>query len=921
MAESSPRQEPRLPSGTVTFLLAEVEGSAALWQEAPGAMQAALARHDLLFEDAVRQHDGVQIRRRGEGDSRFAVFRSAHDATRAAVAIQCAFAAERWPTPRPIAVRIGVHTGEAELREDGYHGTAVNRCARLRSIGHGGQILLSETTAGLVREDLPDGTSLRYLGAHRLQDLTRPERVSQLLHPMLPDDFSPLASLDTRPHNLPIQPTPLLGREDELRTVRSLLLRDDPSASSGQARLVTLTGPGGTGKTRLALQAAAELLDGFPDGVYFVSLARISDPALVISAIAQVLGLREAGSRSLQDTVIDYLKEKQLLLVLDNFEQVLPAALHVAEVLAACWSVTVLVTSRAVLHLQGEHECAVPPLALPDPAPAATAETLGRYPAVTLFVQRARDLRADFALSDQNAPAVAEICRRLDGLPLALELAAARTRLLSPEVLLRRLEHRLPVLTGGARDLPARQRTLRDAIAWSYDLLSDAERHLFQRLSVFVGGFTLGAVDEVARDEGRGASEGPSSPLATHPSSLDLVVSLVDKSLLRQEAGSADEPRFGMLETIREFATDRLDASGESALLRQRHAAYYLALAEEAEIELRGAQQAIWLDRLEAEHDNLRTALTRSLTDAADSTGDPALVELGTRLAGALLWFWLVRGYVSEGYRWLQAALVASGRTADSPPATSARGKALAGAGHLAQYQGDYAQSAALLEESVTVLRAAGDEHGVAWSLGMLGELARNRRDYAQAASLLEESLALARRIGDRWTMYHVLYRLGEMARNRREYDRAATLYEESLVIRREFGDKRGIAAALHSLGFAAWEQGHPERAAALLAQSLALHGEVRNMIGIAICLAGLGGIALESRQLARATRLLGAVEALCETIGASLLPAEQAHYERDRAGARDALGEPAFAAAWSEGRAMPLDLAIADALAGADRA
>jgi predicted ATPase len=863
----------------------------------------AVARHDVLVEAAVVEHGGVQIRRRGEGDRRFAAFRSAHDATRAAVAVQRAFVAERWPTPDPIRVRIAVHTGEAELRDGDYYGSAVDRCAQLRGIGHGSQILLSETTAGLIREDPPTGTSLRFLGEHRLKDLTRPERVSQVLHPALPDDFPPLDSLDARLHNLPVQPTALLGREHELEAVRSLLLRDD-------VQLVTLTGPGGIGKTRLALQVAADVMDLVPDGVFFVSLAPINDPELVISTIAQVLGLREAGGRSLQETVTGYLQERHLLLVLDNFEQILPAAAQLAALLAECGRLTMLVTSRAVLHLQGEHEFAVPPLALPDPERATSAESLGRYAAVSLFVQRAVDVGAGFSLTDENVPTVAEICWRLDGLPLAIELAGARTRLLSPKGLLHRLERRLPVLTGGWRDLPARQRTLRDTIAWSHDLLDDAERQLFRRLSVFVGGFTLEAAEMVCPSDGEPGID-----------VLDGVSSLVDKSLLRQDDGPNGEPRFSMLETIREFAVERLEASGETASLRRRHAGYYLTLAEEAEIELRGAQQAVWLDRLEADHDNLRAALTRGQPETAGSAGDPALAELGLRLAGALVWFWLVRGYVGEGYRSLEAALAASDRVTLSTLATSARAKALGGAGHLAQYLGDYARSIALLEESVALFREAGDESGIAWSVGMLGEVARNRGSFEQAAALLEESLALARQIGDRWTMYHVLYRLGEMARNRGEYDRAATLYEESLVIRRDFGDRRGIAAALHSLGIAAREQGRPRQAATLLVQSLALHSEVQNKIGIAICLAGLAGIALTSEQPTRAARLLGAVEALCEAIGAPLLPAERAHYDRDRAAARDRLGEADFTAAWVEGRAMALEQAVAYALEGADAA
>jgi predicted ATPase/class 3 adenylate cyclase len=900
-----------LPSGTVTFLLTDVEGGPALWDEAPASTRGALARHDLLFEDAVRTHGGHQIGGRGGAAARGAVFATAHSATMAAVALQQAGAAERWSTPRPIRVRVSLHTGEADLRDGEYVGPVVERCARLRGIGHGGQILLSEATAGLLRDDPPPGTSLRYLGEHRLGDLAQPERVYQVLHPALSDAFPPLATLDARVHNLPMPATPLLGRERELEQVRGLLLRDD-------VQLVTLTGAGGTGKTRLALQVGLELLEHTLDGVFFVSLAPIGDPALTIPTIAQSLGLREIGGRSLHEIVTSYLRDRTLLLVLDNFEQLLPAGPDVAALLARCGRLKILVTSRALLHIQGEHEVPVPPLDVPTVDQLTSAEVLSHSPAVSLFAQRAHDVRSDFRLTDENARSVAQICQRLDGLPLAIELAGARTRLLSPEALLQRLDRRLPVLTGGARSLPARQRTLRDTIAWSYDLLDQAEQALFRQLAVFVGGFTLDAAEAVC---------GPAGASDLDPSAgsgqaiLDGVSSLADKSLLRQHDGPHGEPRFWMLETIREFALERLSAGDEGEIARLRHAQHYLALAEEAEPALRGPRQTDWLDRLEEEHDNVRAALTWATAGPFRSNTDAAARELGMRLTAALTWFWLIRGYVSEGYRWLNAALANGDDEGSAGTEPAVRARALAGAGHLAQYQSDHARSFALLDESIRLAREAGDQENVAWSLGAMGETARLQRDFARAATLLAESLALARQIGDRWTMYHVLYRLGEMARNQGEFDRATALYEESLAIRREFGDRRGIAAALHSLGLMARGQGQIEEAATLLAQAITLHHEVRNMFGIAICLEGLGGIALERGQSERALRLLAAVEALCEAIGAPLMPAERAEYERDRDAARGLLGEDASAAAWAQGRAMSASRAVAYALEAAGSA
>jgi predicted ATPase/class 3 adenylate cyclase len=650
-----------LPSGTVTFLLTDIEGSTALWDEAPEPMRAALTRHDALFEAEVPRHGGVHIRPRGEGDSRFAVFSSAPGALAAAVAIQRTFAAEPWPTPRPIRVRIGIHTGEAELRDGDYYGSAVNRCARLRGIGHGGQTLLSEATTEAARGRLPGGVSLHDLGRHRLRGLAQTERVFQLVIPGLASAFPALTSLDARPNNLPIPPTPLLGRDREVQAVRSLLLRDD-------VRLVTLTGPGGAGKTRLGLQVAADLVHHVPDGVFLVELAPITDPGLVIPTLAQVLGLREDGGRSLDDTLTRYLKEKHLLLFLDNFEQILSAAPVVADLLAKCPKLKVLVTSRAVLHVRGEREFVVSPLALPDPKQTVSAEVLGQYAAVALFVQRAVAAQAGFGLTDENALSVAEICRRLDGLPLAIELAAAQIKVLSPEVLLHRLGRRLPLLQDGPRDAPARQRTLRDTIVWSYDLLNEAEQRVFRRLAVFVGGFTLEAAEAVCDatgDHGLGVVDG--------------VGALVNQSLLRRDDRTGEGSRFAMLETIREYGLEQLEADSEAAELRRRHAAYCLELVEAAELELTGPRQVAWLDRLEAEHDNLRAALHWAVEQGE--------VELGLRLGGALWLFWDVRGHLTEG-RGRLGEVLALARTARP---TAALAKAHQNLGNVAWAQGDFA--------------------------------------------------------------------------------------------------------------------------------------------------------------------------------------------------------------------------------------
>jgi predicted ATPase len=515
----------------------------------------------------------------------------------AAVAAQRAFASHPWPEGARVRVRIGLHTGEPTLATSGYVGLDVHRAARICAAGHGGQTLLSQTTYTLVEYELPAGVRLQPLGAHRLKDLQRPEGLYQLVIPNLLVDFPPLQSLGRRAHNLPVQPTPLIGREQVGTAVCELLRRTE-------VRLLTLTGPGGTAKTRLGLQVAADLLEDFDSGVFFIPLAAIRDPTLVASSITRTLGLLEKAGQSLLDSLQESLQDKQMLLLLDNFEQVVAAAPLVAELLAACPRLKCLVTSRVVLHLSGEHAFPVPPLELPDPRHLPAVDALSQYAAVALFVQRALAVKPDFRVDNANAPAVAEICVRLDGLPLAIELAAARLKLLPPQAMLARLGRRLELLRGGPRDMPDRHQTLRQVIAWSYDLLEADEQALFRRLAVFARGCTLEAAETVCQP-GHDPMTDPGPTLEV----LDGVASLLDKSLLRQAEQASGEPRFRMLETIREYGLECLTASGEEPAVRRAHADYYLALAEAAEPALTGPDQATWLERLEAEHDNLRAAL------------------------------------------------------------------------------------------------------------------------------------------------------------------------------------------------------------------------------------------------------------------------------------------------------------------------
>jgi predicted ATPase/class 3 adenylate cyclase len=945
-----------LPTGTVTFLFTDIEGSTRLWERHPTPMRASLARHDTLLRSAIEAHGGYVLKT--VGDAFCAAFAAPPDALTAALAAQCALFTEGWEEFGPLRVRMALHTGVVEERGRDYFGPPLNRVARLLALGHGGQTLLSRATYELVRDALPEGVRLQDLGAHRLKDLQRSEQVFQLLHPDLPADFPPLKSLGTLPHNLPIQPTPFLGRDQETAVVRDYLLREE-------VRLLTLTGPAGSGKTRLGLQVAVDLIDAFRDGAFFVALAPITDPGLVATSIAQALTVRETTGRPLLENLREYLQDKHMLLLLDNFEHVPVAAGLVAELLASCPRLKVLVTSRAALHLRGEHEFPVPPLALPNLRPLPPVEALSQYAAVELFIQRALAVKPDFRLTNENAPAVAEICHRLDGLPLAIELATARIKLFPPQALLGRLGNRLKLLTGGARDLPTRQQTLRNSIAWSYDLLDPEEQKLFRRLSVFVGGCKLEAAEAVCNAEG-------DLEIAV----LDGVASLVDKSLLGQTEGIGGEPRFLMLETIREFGWGQLQASEEADEVGRQHAGFFLALVEEEEPKFAQGDQRMWLDRLEQEHANLRAALAWSM-----ETGE---VKPGLRLAGALWQFWDLRGHWGEGRNWLAGLLLLAG----SEERTAARAKALytdgllawrqsytgeartrweeslaiyqelgnrggiarlleqlgmvaRGAGDLkmartlweqslaicrelgqkpgaaasitqlgtlARLQGDLRGAGSCFEEGLRIYQELGDQWGTAFSLNLLGWVARQRGDPGMARSLWEQSLAIWRKVGAKRDTATALADLGKLAASQGDWEAARARHEERLAILRELGNQRSIAWSLEALGTVAFSQSDNERAERLFSESLMLFRQVEDKQGIAACLEGLARLANAHNQRERAARLFGATEALRESIGGSVPPAEQCK------------GAEAFAAAWAEGRAMTLGAAIEYALMEADK-
>ena len=744
------------------------------------------------------------------------------------------------------------------------------------------------------------------------------------------DRFSenPIKQAETSSTNLPVQRTGFVGREKEVAAAKELLLRQE-------VRLLTVTGPGGIGKTRLATQVASGLVEHFPGGTHFVPLSSLNDPDLVASVIVQALGIREAGGQSpleiLKRNLQDSLRAPVLLL-LDNFEHLVQAVPTVVEILAAGPNLKILVTSRAPLHLYGEHEFPLPPLTLPDSRSLPSVEALSQCPAVALFVQRAAAARPDFKLNRENAAAVAEICARLDGLPLAIELAAARVKVLSPSSMLTRLASRLQLLTGGSRDLPQRQQTLRAAIDWGYDLLSAAEQKLFRRLSVFVGGCNLESVEAVCDTKGE-----------LDLNLLDGMTSMVDNSLVLQVEQVKGESRFVMLETLREYGLEKLEVSGEAALTKRAHAAYYLVLAEENATESSEAEGAGWLERLGLEHDNFRAAL-----EWLTQTGN---AEWGLRLGTSLFRFWEVREYLAEGRERLDRLL----KLTEAGATTKLRMRALFAAGVLAGEQGDYASAAALINESQGIAQALGDKTGVAVSLNALAVFARDRGDVEVAHILFEASLGLWRELGDQKAVARALSNLANVVKLQGKYGRAGELYAECHSIFLELGDRTGVAWSLNYQGDVAHDQGDSVAARTLYEQGLAIFREVDDRWGIAGTLADLGSLAKEKREYStarsmyresikvfqaldhrrgiarlleyfaclaaaqleaeRSLRLAGAAAALRQSIGAPLTPAEQAKLETSLHAARQALTNKVGATAWLEGWALPAERAIEEVL------
>jgi predicted ATPase/class 3 adenylate cyclase len=816
-----------LPAGTVTFLFTDVEGSTKLLHElGPEGYAQALAEHRRIVRDAFAAEGGVEVDT--QGDAFFVAFPTAPGALAAVREMLTGLASG------PIRVRMGLHTGTPFVAEEGYVGPDVNRAARIAAAGHGGQVLLSAATASLLGPD-----SLRDLGEHRLKDLSAPERIYQLGD----EGFPPLEALHQT--NLPIPATPFLGRERELGEVLAMLADDD-------VRLLTLTGPGGTGKTRLALQAAGALADRYPHGVWWVPLAPLGDPELVLETASGALGAK--------DGLAEHVGDKRLLLLLDNFEHVVEAGAELGGVLAACPNLDLLVTSRERLRVRGEQTYPVPPLVESD--------------GVALFTARARAVDPSFAASD----AVRELCRRLDELPLALELAAARTAVFSPEQLLERLSQRLDLLKG-ERDADPRQQTLRATIEWSYDLLADEENELFARLSVFAGGCTYEAAERVA-------GAGP-----------DTLQSLLDKSLVRKRTDP--EPRFWMLETIREYASERLEASGTAGQLRRRHAEHFLALAQELEPYVPVTRE--WLDLVEQDHDNVRAALDR-LQESGDT-------QLALGLAEAVSRFWKLRGHQAESQRRFERLLAA-----DRKP-TAARAHALNAASGMAVENGDYDLGRRQAEEALAIHRELGDDWGIARSVYMIGYAAIESGDFETAKPLFEEARSLLADLGHEHYVGLATFNLAWACDELGEHDRARQLTEENLLRARSTGNRNLEAGALEELALYARQESRIEDSLALLRNALQINHDLGDVQHVLDGLSRLARSHVDAGRSELAARLLASSLEGHEELGMKVALYQLQRNEETLARIHEHLDDATFEAAWEEGRALSVDEAVALAL------
>jgi predicted ATPase/class 3 adenylate cyclase len=869
------------PSALTAILFTDIEGSTRLWDQEPERMRPALACHDALARRAVEGNRGIVVKMTGDG--LYAAFPDALDALTATLELQLALADPEATGGVQLRIRCGLHAGQIEHRDNDYFGSAVNRTARIMSAAHGGQAIVSQAVCDLVGKRLPAGVTLRDLGSVRLRDLARPERVYQVVHPELRQEFPALRSLEATPNNLPQQITSFVGRESVLADVKKLF---------GKTRLLTLLGVGGLGKTRLSLQVAADTMDDYPDGVWFVELAPLADPRLVPQAVASALGVVEESGRPVQEALVKHVRDRQLLLVLDNCEHLAQACAELAKaLLQAGPQVNVLATSRESLHVSGEMTFSVPPLAVPQWSRTMTVAALTQYESVRLFTDRAVAAQTAFAVTEKNAPAIAEICHTLDGIPLALELAAARVRALPVEAISTRLADRFRLLTGGDRTSLPRQQTLRACIDWSFDLLSATEKGMLRRLAVFAGGWTLEAAERVGAD-----------PIVEVFEVVDLLTNLVEKSLVQLEAEGG---RYRLLETVRQYARERLAEAGEKSQTRTRHLAHFLSLAEEAAPHLMGPEQGTWLKRLDIERENLLVA--HAWCDRAEGGA-----ELGLRLLNAVRTYWISRGLGVLGLRVSSEALARAG----AGERNLLRCQALDATAYLAYFMGRFGEAQRFSEECLAIAREIGSKDRVVAALTLLGAVALGKDDRAAAKNYLEESRTLARELEDTFRLETALTGLAELYRIEGDLDAAEPLYEESLALNRKEGVGSNIAVNLLNVAMVAIGRGMADRARTMLVEAFEIAERIgwqttgRDALDVA------AGFAAFLEEWQRGARLYGAAEELLTQTGMGRQRADEAFLMPLVAKARAALGDAAFAEAEAAGRGLSYEDATAEARA-----
>jgi predicted ATPase/class 3 adenylate cyclase len=871
---------PDLPRA-VTFLFTDIEGSTRLWEQQPERMQPALARHDAISRVAVEAHRGVVVKTTGDGVH--AAFDRPTDALAAMLQMQRTLSDPTSTDGVELRLRCGLHLGADERRDNDFYGPAVNRAARIMSVAHGGQMLVSQAVAERITGELPAGVVLRDLGRVRLRDLTSPERIHQVVHPALRADFPPLRSLEATPNNLPQQLNSFIGREGDLVKVKQLLT---------DHRLVTLLGIGGIGKSRLSLQLAADAMDDYPDGVWLVELAPLADARLVPQALATVLGVKEEAGHPVIEALVKHVRDRQLLVILDNCEHVVLACAELAKrLLQAGPQLKMFASSREALKVAGEMAYQVPTLSAPDPQGKVALETLIRHDAVRLFIERATAAQPALHVNDRNAVAVADICHRLDGIPLAIELAAARTRALSVEAIAARLSDRFRLLSTTDQTVLPRQRTLRALIDWSYDLLTEDERAVFQRLAVFAGGWTLEAAEAV----------GASGKVAEQDV-LELLTGLVEKSLVAMDAEGG---RYRLLETVRQYAHERSSEAGEHDAARARQLAFYLALTEQARLELHGPEQVTWLKRLDLERENVLAA--HAWCDCA-----PDGAELGLRLVFAVKPYWVNRGLLGLGLRVTVEALARAG----AQERAFARCRGLGDAGQFCCFMGRYVEAQGYLQESLAIAREIGDKQSVAGVLQPLGMASLGQGDTESAGLYFEEAVDLARELADNRELAAAIIALAQLHRVEGHLDLAEPLYGNALALARELGDQEIVAIGLLNLAMVSIGRASGERAAPMLLEVMAIAKDIGSQPAGQCALEVCAGLCASLEQWKQGARLYGAAEAQAERSGLQRDAVDEAFLTPLMAKIRIAMTDDEYAVAESAGRGMAYDEALLEARA-----